>query len=87
MLYATKDKLYVRTASGFSEVIVSVESEGLAVTKIGSVLASRPNGATPVLPCELIAQRGLSVGDVYPHKTVATPQPTQTTPGNPKSRK
>lgn len=74
MLYATKDKLYVRTANGFEEVNVTMTGGSLEVTKLGKVSNSRPIGATPMLPCELIAQKGLEEGDVYPKRAVKQPQ-------------
>lgn len=80
MLYATKDKLYTRTASGFSEVYVTVEGGSLSVTEVGKQVNSRPYGATPLLHCELIAQFGLEEGDVYPRRVVKPVQRSEESP-------
>lgn len=74
MLYATDDKLYVRTGSGYFEAMISVEDGGYSISVIGSAVRSRPCGASQVLASEVIARHNLTDGMTYPVRKV-TPQP------------
>lgn len=74
MLYATDDKLYVRTGSGYYEAMISVEGGSYRVSVTGNAVRSRPCGASQVLVSEIIARYHLTDGMTYPVRKV-TPQP------------
>lgn len=79
MLYATNDKLYVRTGSGYYEAMISVEDGSYSVSVVGNAVRSRPCGASQVLASEIIARHHLTDGMTYPVRKV-TPQPKVQSP-------
>lgn len=74
MLYATDDKLYVRTGNGYYEAMISVEGGRYRVSVVGNAVRSRPCGASQVLASEIIARHHLTDGMTYPVRKI-TPQP------------
>ena len=77
MMYEHNGKLFVRTAGGsFVEVTLTVTGENVYKVKVvetSKPLASRPHGATPVTPDEIIRRYNLQEGNRYP-KPVAPVQ-------------
>lgn len=68
MLYEHDNKLYLKTCSGFQEVVATMTNGCPEVIPYGATISKRPYGAKATTLQEIVARHHLTEGVTYPSK-------------------